>query len=330
MTGNVAAGIMGMKRSHPRLVKPLTLLSEIGGLCNAGDFDAADAKLPPELRKVNGDATDSAILRFAESLSSVAAMRINFKRIFCIAFNSRNKFMVQLIQVADATSTDGVLQTIKGAPDILLPRCSRYIDEDGRTQPLTEEHKRYLETLKDQWSAQGKRVILLALKPMSEQILGFPINSQQFEDAVIKDLCFDLEFVGLIAIVDPPRAEIPEVIRILRGAGVKVHMVTGDFRLTAQAIAVECGIITVPVDSVEDITALSAAKVRDPANVSSTRAITLSGEDLKGLDEEQWDAICKYDEIVFARTTPEQKLRIVKELQARNEIVGSKLYHSPC
>ena len=146
-----------------------------------------------------------------------------------------------------------------------------------------------------------------------------------------------LELVGLVGIVDPPREEIPEVVCTLRRAGVKIYMVTGDFKLTAQAIAAECGIITNPADLVHDVSALSEGRagqsIAHPDNLpsaetsvtSNTRSIVLSGPELTNLDEEQWDTLCQYDEIVFARTTPEQKLKIVEELQARDETIGSKL-----
>jgi sodium/potassium-transporting ATPase subunit alpha len=103
--------------------------------------------------------------------------------------------------------------------------------------------------------------------------------------------------------------------------------VTGDFKLTAQSIASTCGIITSPKHLVDDISALATAdKSSDLACFGTTvpRSIVLSGPELISLNDAQWDKLCRYDEIVFARTTPEQKLRIVKEFQARNETVGSK------
>jgi sodium/potassium-transporting ATPase subunit alpha len=133
--------------------------------------------------------------------------------------------------------------------------------------------------------------------------------------------------VGLIGIVDPPREEIPDVISTLRGAGIKIHMVTGDFKLTAQSIAVTCGIITNPKHLVDDVSALATAeKALEAASVGTRapRSIVLSGSELASLDDFQWNSLCRYDEILFARTTPEQKLRIVKELQKRSETVGSK------
>lgn len=107
--------------------------------------------------------------------------------------------------------------------------------------------------------------------------------------------------------------------------------VTGDFALTAQAIAAECGIITNPPAAVHNISHLSdfepPSDVEKSITVADTDAepctsIVLSGPELTTLNDIQWDHLCTYKEIVFARTTPEQKLRIVREFQARSEIVA--------
>jgi sodium/potassium-transporting ATPase subunit alpha len=99
--------------------------------------------------------------------------------------------------------------------------------------------------------------------------------------------------------------------------------------LTAQAIAAECGIITSPAHAIKSVSDLS----RDNASSDSTAeikakgshqfsSIILSGPELLTLNDNQWSQVCQYDEIVFARTTPEQKLRIVREFQARHEVVA--------
>lgn len=335
MSANAAKGIVELNSGQKpaRLVAALATMAEMSGICNAGEFDASTSHLPPADRKVHGDATDQAILRFAEALVSVSFTREKWLRMFRVAFNSKNKFMIQVIKAthADKEESSETTLTIKGAPDILFPRCIFYMDTAGARKPLIEEHRLYINELKDKWSAQGKRVILVARKQLDAHTLSFPVESQEFEDAVMYESIRGLELVGLLAIIDPPKEEIPEVVRILRGAGIKVHMVTGDFKITAQAIAAECGIITVPADAVESALELSLTQVPDvipPGTPQTRRAIALSGEELKGLDESQWDKLCTYDEIVFARTTPEQKLKIVKELQARGEIVGSKFFNS--
>lgn len=121
------------------------------------------------------------------------------------------------------------------------------------------------------------------------------------------------------------------MIDTLRGAGIRVFMVTGDFRHTAAAIARSCNILRTPAALVDDFTALErqpGTKVSE--NPSSKKheprifdgAIILEGQEIMRLNEAQWDQLAGYQEAVFSRTTPEQKLRIVKEFQARDQIVG--------
>jgi sodium/potassium-transporting ATPase subunit alpha len=98
--------------------------------------------------------------------------------------------------------------------------------------------------------------------------------------------------------------------------------------LTAQAIAVECGIITSPFGRVKNVSALSRDHLpledydNEKDKIDLHTSIVISGSELITLNDNQWDQLCRFDEIVFARTTPEQKLRIVREFQARDEIVG--------
>lgn len=146
-----------------------------------------------------------------------------------------------------------------------------------------------------------------------------------------------LILVGLVAIVDPLRHDIVEVVSTLRGAGVRIAMVTGDFALTALAIARDAGIITSA--TVDFASALArfptldadgkfkqSAVSQDDRHSSSSRSgsssIVISGPELMSLNEQQWASLTSYDEIVFARTTPEQKLRIVREYQSKGNVVA--------
>jgi sodium/potassium-transporting ATPase subunit alpha len=200
---------------------------------------------------------------------------------------------------------------IKGAPDIILPRCDTLLDDKNQTVPLTSAQRFRIESVKDSWSRQGKRVILLASKPT---VVPFSHNHEKEVHVAARQ---GLTFVGIVGIVDPPRDEIPDVVNALRGAGIRIFMVTGDFKLTAQAIAEDCGIIS-NTAMVDDINALG----RDGKFGNTRQAIVLSGPEMITLNENQWDQLCQYQEIVFARTTPEQKLRIVREFQAHDNIVG--------
>ena len=328
---------------------PIAQLRTLAGLCNAGEFDAATLHLPLSERKIAGDATDQAVLRFSESLGPVRDLQLLWKKTFELAFNSKNKFMIRTLALTDpaglqfalspteaaAWKPEDLLLTIKGAPDILIERCTSYVEEDGSVRNLDPNMKETIEKIKNKWSSEGKRVILLARKLLAgHQNVNFPEHNT-FETEITQQASCDLTLVGLVGIVDPPRDEIPDVVRTLRRAGIRIFMVTGDFQLTAQAIAIECGIITNSPSMVHSIDMLSrnpvelqaAASTVNPEKDSDTeagpvRSITLSGPELITLNDNQWDQLCRYEEIVFARTTPEQKLRIVKEFQKRGEIVG--------
>jgi sodium/potassium-transporting ATPase subunit alpha len=306
----------------------LRKLAALSSVCNAAEFDASTLNLPVAERKVNGDATDSAILRFAENMTVVSAVRNAWRNIFTIAFNSKNKFAITIAQKAD--EDEGLLM-IKGAPDILLPRCGSYMDASGHVELLGAANKTEMEQLKDHWSSQGKRVILLAQRPLSHMTFDPTEQPREYENEIMEFAKSELILVGIVGIVDPPRAEIPEVVRTLRAAGIKVFMVTGDFKLTASAIAAECGIITQDPKHIDDVTCLAfdddyldAAGIHEEKQFHQerTHSLVLSGSDIETLDESQWDKVAKYDEIVFARTTPDHKLRIVKELQKRDLTVG--------
>ncbi|KAF2499010.1 calcium ATPase [Lophium mytilinum] len=327
--------------TRPANTEGFAELGQISAICNAAEIDAATAHLALEDRKYFGDATDQAVLRFAESLNDVAQIRTQWKVINTVAFNSKNKFMITVARPATGNvhfkgedfEPSPLVLFIKGAPDILLPRCSSIMTSNGSAQSLPTNTRTAIEAVKDKWSSEAKRVILMARKHLSPELSKLDPQSREFENMIMSHVVGGLELVGLVGLVDPPRDEIPSVIRTLRGAGIKVHMVTGDFQLTAEAIAVSCGIITNRKDRIDNIDALSRQepssfnlseeRARYPALAEkAVRSIVLSGPDMMDLDEEQWDRLCQYDEIVFARTTPEQKLRIVKELQARKEIVG--------
>src|ERR1700761_1203771 len=149
-------------------------LAEISGLCNEGEFDAATNNLPLEQRRVFGNVTDQAILRFAERIHPVSDARNEWKIIYRVPFNSKNKFMINVIQRATIEKVESslmdLLLTIKGAPDIILAKCTHYTSETGASEPLTDEKRRFIEDIKDSWSKQAKRVILMARKKLDQKL----------------------------------------------------------------------------------------------------------------------------------------------------------------
>merc|ERR1719430_1157799 len=125
----------------------------------------------------------------------------------------------------------------------------------------------------------------------------------------------DLTFVGLMAMIDPPRAAVPDAVTKCRSAGIKVIMVTGDHPITAKAIAKSVGIISEGNETIEDI----ATRLNIPleeVNPRDAKAAVIHGGELKELGEAQLDEILiHHTEIVFARTSPQQKLIIVEGCQ---------------
>ncbi|WYZ42351.1 hypothetical protein EsH8_VI_000050 [Colletotrichum jinshuiense] len=328
MTAEGARDTLTLNKHNSPRNNSLEQLRAVAGLCNAGQFDAATMRLPLHERVIHGDATDQAILRFSESLGQVAELRRCWQTKYDLAFNSKNKYMIRVLGMSHP---DGLsLLTIKGAPDVLMPRLSNYVSPSGYTTALDPATRASIEQIKDEWSSQGRRVLLLARKAISKSALRGNPSDSSYEMEVNNQAKSGLTLVGMVGIVDPPRPEIPEVMNTLRGAGIRIFMVTGDFALTAQAIAAECNIISVPRSQIDDISALhrmttvdpSIKPVMDDLESSPRQAIVLSGPELMTLNEDQWDQLTQYQEIVFARTTPEQKLRIVRELQARHQIVG--------
>ncbi|KAJ9474457.1 putative Calcium-transporting ATPase 1 (putative) [Pseudozyma hubeiensis] len=317
----------------------------VAALCNAAVFDAATMSLPVGERKIFGDATDSAVLRMAEQIRSVQETTKPWDTEYRLNFNSKNKFMLQLVGLRSEAQEDSAaaqklvssamsngeasafnakedkILLAKGGPDVLLKRATSALDAAGEVVPLTDQVRGSIEAMQSLWSSRGQRVLLLARKiiPASALDTSIPI-----EDAVMA-ANVDLTVVGLVGIVDPPRPEIPSVVSTCRGAGIRFFMVTGDFELTATAIARQCGIVTASTLYRADNMHSVQLPVYDTHSNNSDRtphALSLTGADLIKLEPSDWEQICRFDEIVFSRTTPEHKLRIVKEFQQRGECVG--------
>lgn len=301
---------------------------------NAAEFDPTTLNLPLSQRKIIGDATDQAVLRFSERLGPVFESRALWRKRFDLAFNSKNKFALRVVSPNEGTESTlsssevrefedrDLLLMIKGAPDVLLGRCNKYIGEDGDCHVLDDGARSCIEDVKDKWSSDGKRVLLLARKPLSAAALTANPSDGDFEAEAEQHAKTGLTLIALVGIVDPPREEIPYVVSTLRRAGLRTMMVTGDFKLTAQAIARACGIITTNnnsnIHSISDLPRYS-----DQAKtLESDSALVLSGPELPSLTDHQWGQITSYPAVVFARTTPDQKLRIVREFRSRGYVTA--------
>ncbi|EGO28595.1 hypothetical protein SERLADRAFT_446026 [Serpula lacrymans var. lacrymans S7.9] len=337
-TGTLTAGEMVSSfissASQPGRFSALKALHMVARLCNGAKFNAASENLPIEEPTVKGDPTDSAVLRFSQSLSipsldvDTTALLSSWKKTFEIPFNSRNKWMLTVVNHCQESGEKGSEPwlLVKGAPDVLFPSCESIMNTDGTIVPFGNDARRGISALQNEWSDQGQRVLALCRKQLDG--IKTNVSPNDMEEMMYAEVQ-GLTLVGIIGIRDPPRADVPSAIVTIRRAGVRVFMVTGDFKLTAVAIARQVGIVTQDhLDTISNIRVsdyskefsvvpLSAVK---PSEDDPIRSLVLTGDDVASLSPEDWNIIVgRYTEIVFARTTPDQKLRIVEEIKARGD-----------
>ena len=250
------------KRVSPKKFTPLLMA---GLLCNNTIF-GLDKK---GKKKYLGDPTEIALLISAKKA------KINdkgFKRIDEISFSSERKRMT-VIYEKDSKRT----AYMKGALEIVLDRCNR-IYESGRVRKLTRKKKKEILRVQEKMAEKALRVLAFAYKPVKKK-------DKKIEEKMI--------FVGLQAMIDPPRKEVKKALEICKTAGIKVIMITGDNKITAQAIAKEVGMGNRIMEG-RDIDKISYTKLR------------------KKVEETD----------IFARVSPAHKVRILKALQSNNHIVA--------
>jgi Ca2+-transporting ATPase len=261
----------------------IVAMFEVATFCN-------NAKLNPPSDRISrwtvlGDPTDGAFLVFAgKGDFNVSEALTDNPRIGLLPFDSKRRLMTSIHK----TSNGKTIAYSKGASLELLSRCST-IFLDNRYLPLDDEKRRTVERQVETFAAQGFRVLGMASRALSAEG-GTEFTSEQVEK--------NMTFLGLAALYDPPRPTTERAVSDARGAGIRVIMVTGDHELTAEAIAKRIGILT------------------------TQNPIVISGTELSGLSDSDLSKVLDSRELVFARTTPEQKLQIVRALKSKGETVA--------
>lgn len=293
-------------------------LSRVAMLCNRAEFKAGQETVPILKRETNGDASESALLKCCElSIGNVQDYRQHNKKVCEIPFNSTNKYQVSIHETDDKDDPRYLL-VMKGAPERILDRCSTILIK-GEELPMTEEWKSNFNAAYMELGGLGERVLGFCdyILPAEEYPVGYKFDPDE-ENFPLSGL----RFVGLMSMIDPPRAAVPDAVAKCRSAGIKVIMVTGDHPITAKAIAKGVGIISEGTETVDDIAARLGVEVKD-VNPRDAKAIVVHGTDLKDMTPAQIDDILKHHtEIVFARTSPQQKLIIVEGCQRQGQIVA--------
>lgn len=239
-------------------------------------------------------------------------------QVYEIPFNSTNKYQVSIHHLKDKNR---YLLVMKGAPERIIDRCTTYA-LNGSDVHITSEEKDALQQAVSKLGYMGERVLGFADLMLSKD--KFPVGFKFNADRANFPLD-GLRFVGLMSMIDPPRPNVPHAVQKCKSAGIRVIMVTGDHPITAVAIAKKVGIISPESDSVYDVAMkknISVSKVTalDKARCSA-RVVT--GADLREMSQSKLDTILMtYWEIVLARTSPQQKLKIVESLQRLGYIVA--------
>uniref|UniRef100_A0A3Q4GI80 Sodium/potassium-transporting ATPase subunit alpha n=1 Tax=Neolamprologus brichardi TaxID=32507 RepID=A0A3Q4GI80_NEOBR len=293
-------------------------LSRIAGLCNRAVFLADQSNVPILKRDVAGDASEAALLKCIElCCGSVSEMREKYHKIAEIPFNSTNKYQLSIHKNTTPGETKHLL-VMKGAPERILDRCSSIVLQ-GKEQALDDEMKDAFQNAYVELGGLGERVLGFCHCHLPDDQFpeGFAFDTDEVNFPT-ENLCF----VGLMAMIDPPRAAVPDAVGKCRSAGIKVIMVTGDHPITAKAIAKGVGIISEGNETVEDIAARLNVPVSE-VNPRDAKACVVHGGELKDMTSEELDDLLKHHtEIVFARTSPQQKLIIVEGCQRQGAIVA--------
>ncbi|XP_027194628.2 sodium/potassium-transporting ATPase subunit alpha-B-like [Dermatophagoides pteronyssinus] len=293
-------------------------LSRACRLCSRAEFKPDQDDVPILKRDCIGDASESAILKCMElNVGNVEEYRRKNPKVCEVPFNSTNKYHITIHETEEIPQSCYLL-CMKGAPERILDRCLTVL-LDGENKIIDEEFRNEFNAAYMELGGLGERVLGFCDYPLPADKYppGYPFDPDE-ENFPLDNL----RFLGLISMIDPPRAAVPDAVAKCRSAGIKVIMVTGDHPITAKAIAKAVGIISEGTETAEDIANRLDIPI-EQVDQRKAKAIVVHGQELKDMKEERLDRILnKHTEIVFARTSPQQKLLIVEGCQRQGQIVA--------
>ena len=267
---------------------------------------------------VASDASELAMFKFVASRQSIDLLNYNVHKGFEMPFNSKIKMSMVVASWLDHNSKEPRrMLLIKGAPERLIDRSTTYMVH-GRAQPIDGEFHRLYQEAYEKFGGGGERVIGFACLELD------PRAECHFTSDTVPSANYT--FLGLVTLKDPPKDSVPPAVKLIKSAGVRIFMVTGDHYLTAQAIARQVGIIS--PDSISNLdyckesnqTTMEAWK--DSSLDQFYQAVVFTGSEIEHFTTEDWNRALSKKEVVFARTSPEQKLIIVSNAQRLGNVVG--------
>jgi Ca2+-transporting ATPase len=270
------------QKADPAREPALLRLLEIQALCNDSrlEHDTAEGA---DIWKIHGDPTEGAmIVTAAKAGLTREIMNQKQPRLQEIPFDSQRKLMTTFHRDEE----DRPVAYTKGAPDILVSLCTRILRRDGRVEAITPADVQEILAQNKTLAGQALRVLAMAYKPVGE----IPEKPTPESDEN------DLVFAGLVGMIDLPRVEALEAVKVCKTAGIRVIMITGDYKDTAAAVAKDLGII-------------------------EREDQVMAGSDLNQLDDSQLEAVVRTVS-VFARVSPEHKVRIVQAVRNNGGIAA--------
>lgn len=209
-----------------------------------------------------------------------------------LPFDSRRKRMSTIHELREPMDGSNRIAYVKGAPKEVLELCTG-IYSSGRREEIKEEQRSKIMGANDDYAKKGLRVLAVAYRTLSDKD-NLPSSMSDYTPEIIEQ---NLTFIGLIAMADPPRPEVAAAVELCHKANIRIIMITGDYGLTAESIAKKIGI------------------------VKGDHPRIVSGIELENMPDEELKQALK-DEIIFARVAPEQKYRVVCNLQEMGHIVA--------
>ncbi len=263
---------------NPTEIKNLELIFRIGTLCNDASIVFKEGR-----RTIVGDPTEGAII--------VAGEKLNPKKNYYAIGETKiteNPFSSDRMRMSVVYENAEILSLVKGSPDVMIDLCD-FIKIDDEILPFTQKDKDEIKKIYNSMSAEALRVLAFAYRNLEDVT----------KDKYLNEAEKSLTWVGMMAMIDPPRQDVKEAIAECKSLGIKVIMITGDYEVTASAIAKNINLI------------------RDEDGYE-----VINGKKLNELDDgEVYKKIIKKD-IIFARIAPEQKLRIATILKNNKQIIA--------
>jgi calcium-translocating P-type ATPase len=232
----------------------------------------------------SGDPTEVALLQVAAQLSEGREQPTDSTRIALFHFDPALKLMSTVDERGGVVWVD-----TKGAPEALLPLCTTITTSDGKLQKLDASARTALAKQIDDYASRGLRVLGFAARQLEPRSAA-PVKRDDAEQS--------LSFLGLVAMTDLPRPEVADAVARCHSAGIRIIVISGDHPLTAAAVARQVGI-------------------------GNETSAVITGEQLAQMDDHALDELLRNDEeVVFARSSPEAKLRITNALRAEGHVVA--------